>query len=173
MLSTSSVRRRTSSSIFICKRLVLLHPGFSFLIALDSMTSTNILLVAYGYQIKSPDDGFLKTADKSLHDFSVATTPGTFLVEFFPICTSCSSFYCCLPELPTVKYVPEWFPGAGWKKTIASFKANYEASAAEPFDFVKREMVRALILPSLFYTLMILIRLREHTCQASPAATWK
>lgn len=39
-----------------------------------------------------------------------------------------------------VKYVPSWFPGAGFKRKAQAWKKNLENTADIPFDFVKRQM---------------------------------
>ena len=38
---------------------------------------------------------------------------------------------------PTVKYVPEWFPGAGFKKFARTTKGKLEGSVNLPFQHVK------------------------------------
>jgi hypothetical protein len=39
-----------------------------------------------------------------------------------------------------VKYVPSWFPGAGFKRKAQAWKKNLENTADIPYDFVKRQM---------------------------------
>ena len=38
---------------------------------------------------------------------------------------------------PTVKYVPEWFPGAGFKRFAKAARANVADSVNLPFQHVK------------------------------------
>lgn len=51
--------------------------------------------------------------------------------------------YLCMDRLTkcTVRYVPEWFPGAGFKKVARTMREDLERLYDVPFDFVKSEMV--------------------------------
>lgn len=40
----------------------------------------------------------------------------------------------------TVKYVPEWFPGAGFKKFAREAKKNLDGSIDPPFQYVKEAL---------------------------------
>lgn len=40
-----------------------------------------------------------------------------------------------------VKHVPDWFPGAGFKRTAKEWAKITEAAAEGPFQHVKDEMV--------------------------------
>jgi hypothetical protein len=44
----------------------------------------------------------------------------------------------------TVKYLPEWLPGAGFKRMAKAARARAEHMASVPFKHVKREVVRLL-----------------------------
>lgn len=43
----------------------------------------------------------------------------------------------------TVKYVPSWVPGAGFKTKAKEWRVEVEACVEEPFNFVKDQLVRA------------------------------
>ena len=43
-----------------------------------------------------------------------------------------------------MKYVPSWFPGAGWKRYGEQLKAKAREVADEPFQRVRRELVSPL-----------------------------
>ena len=45
-----------------------------------------ILKMAYDYEVKEDNDELVELVDKSIEGFIVATTPGAFLVDLFPIC---------------------------------------------------------------------------------------
>lgn len=47
-----------------------------------------------------------------------------------------------------VKYVPAWFPGAGFKRTAQEWKANLEAVADKPYAFVRQQMENGKFKPS-------------------------
>jgi hypothetical protein len=47
--------------------------------------------------------------------------------------------------ISSVNYLPEWFPGGGFKKTAAGMRALRERFMHEPFNFTKAEIVRRLL----------------------------
>ena len=49
-----------------------------------------------------------------------------------------------------VKHVPEWFPGAGFKKKAREWRKLSEAMINEPYEMVKEKVVRILSFPQLY-----------------------
>jgi cytochrome P450 len=45
-----------------------------------------------------------------------------------------------------VKYMPDWMPGAGFKKIAKRYRYNTEKFYDDPFNFAKSQMVRCLLL---------------------------
>jgi hypothetical protein len=43
--------------------------------------------------------------------------------------------------MPWLKYVPEWFPGAAWKKTVRMWRAERDEMVEVPFKWTKEQMV--------------------------------
>lgn len=41
-----------------------------------------------------------------------------------------------------VRYVPEWFPGTGWKQTAKDWHATLQSIAERPYAFVKHQMAQ-------------------------------
>lgn len=41
----------------------------------------------------------------------------------------------------SVRYIPSWFPGAGWKRKGEAYRANMDQMVAVPHQFVKDQMV--------------------------------
>ncbi|KAF8515740.1 cytochrome P450 [Gautieria morchelliformis] len=95
------------------------------------LKGTVILEVSHGYHVKDQNDPLVELADKCMEEFSLATSMG-FLVDLFPI----------------LKYVPAWFPFAGFKRTAAKWRQNFVDTVEEPFAFVKREMAKGTARPS-------------------------
>ncbi|KAI0060603.1 cytochrome P450 [Artomyces pyxidatus] len=85
-------------------------------------TGAIILQLAYGYKIQEQDDPFVTNADTATDQFSRTTAPGAFLVDVFPL----------------LRFVPEWIPGAGWKRTAARWAAGTKKMCDEPFEWAKR-----------------------------------
>jgi hypothetical protein len=44
-----------------------------------------------------------------------------------------------------VKYVPSWFPFAGFKRLAVELRRQFDCHADLPLEQVKKEMVRALL----------------------------
>ena len=63
------------------------------------MVGASIIDITYGIRVKPTNDPFIALAEKALDTGNSAIKPGAFLVDSFPI----------------LKYVPEWFPGAGFQ----------------------------------------------------------
>lgn len=51
-----------------------------------------------------------------------------------------------LIPLFTVRYVPDWLPLTGWKRTARRFRATVTELVEKPYAFVKSQMVRFLSL---------------------------
>ena len=82
---------------------------------------SNILRIAYGYDVQDHDDPFVRNVDVAMDEFTKIAKPGVFLVDNIPwraSFTLISIQLQCTPSVKwtyeninTVKYVPEWFPG--------------------------------------------------------------
>ncbi|TFK69824.1 cytochrome P450 [Pluteus cervinus] len=64
------------------------------------MTALVVLSTAYGIDVNPRDDPFVEVAEKANDTQAKAGNIGSYLVDFFP----------------ALNYLPEWFPGAGFKK---------------------------------------------------------
>ncbi|KAI0064948.1 CyP450 monooxygenase [Artomyces pyxidatus] len=83
-----------------------------------------ILDIAYGLDIRSHDDIYLQRAEEALRIIDKAGNPGSFLVDI----------------IPSLKYVPEWVPGAGFKRKAREWKVIADRFGTVPFEFVKQSM---------------------------------
>ena len=73
--------------------------------------------MAYGIQIKEKNDPFINLAEAAVKALSEATVPGAFLVDL----------------IPTLKYVPEFVPGAGFKKQARIWRKLQEDFRERPY----------------------------------------
>ena len=111
------------------------------------MAGSIILMISHGYKVKENDDPIVDVVDRATEQFSLATEPGAFLVDVIPACMLLYKARISLPyllilgALCLVRYVPEWFPGAGWKKTAASWARTLSEMTDIPHEFVKQQMV--------------------------------
>ncbi|RXW17960.1 hypothetical protein EST38_g7905 [Candolleomyces aberdarensis] len=82
---------------------------------------TNIVITAtYGIKPKGLDDPLVTKPNVTNDGFSIAGRTGAFLVDLVPWLT----------------YVPEWMPGAGWKKAARYFRETALESRVAPFKLV-------------------------------------
>ncbi|KAF8193872.1 cytochrome P450, partial [Mycena galopus ATCC 62051] len=88
---------------------------------LQFMTATIILSTAYGIDVQPEDDPHVDISEKALHAMACTGNRGSFLVD----------------SLPFLKYVPGFFPGAGFKKQAREWFTVVDAMPNVPFDFVK------------------------------------
>ena len=84
--------------------------------------------------VKESRDPYISNAEEVLNDLAEAGIPGKFLVDFIPV----------------LKYVPDWFPGAGFKQKASRWKKVNAEVAQKPFRFVTEQAVTTLWLFYLF-----------------------
>ncbi|KAJ7625700.1 cytochrome P450 [Roridomyces roridus] len=60
----------------------------------------------YGIDVLPSEDPFITLAQRAVHAFAAALVPGLYLVDTFPI----------------LKYIPTWFPGAGFKRKAREWR---------------------------------------------------
>ncbi|KAJ6580641.1 cytochrome P450 [Mycena capillaripes] len=80
--------------------------------------------VTYGIDVRSSDDPYITLAKDAMHGFSVATIPGAFLVD----------------TIPALKYVPEWAPGAEFKRKARQWKKITRDLLEVPFSAAKQNI---------------------------------
>ncbi|KAG6328751.1 hypothetical protein ID866_10338 [Astraeus odoratus] len=83
-----------------------------------------ILKIVYGYEVKEENDPFVNLVENAIRAIATAVITGTFLVDAVPI----------------LKYVPEWFPGAGFKVQARKWNVLIQDMANKPFQLVKERM---------------------------------
>ncbi|KAL2844159.1 cytochrome P450 [Aspergillus pseudoustus] len=88
-------------------------------------TGAVILKIAYGYNINPHDrDPLVALANEALENFSAAATPGVWMVDTIPI----------------LRYLPSWFPGAGFKRTAAAWRKTLLTTIEKPYRLVVQQM---------------------------------
>lgn len=126
----------------ICKAVnTFLHRLFEsperFLKHVHFLTGSLALSITYGVNIVSESDRFYAASEEAMHAADAALLPGAFLVDAFP----------------SLKYVPEWFPGAGFKKFAKTAKKHINKLADLPFQHVKESIqANTITTPSLVAT---------------------
>ena len=84
--------------------------------------------IGYGIAVQESDDPYILIAEETMSGISDAGIPGAFLVDMFP----------------ALKYVPSWFPGAGFQKKAARWREVTNTMAEKPFRYVQEQLVQVL-----------------------------
>ncbi|KAF8511729.1 putative CyP450 monooxygenase [Hysterangium stoloniferum] len=102
-------------------------------------TISGILMeVTYGIQIKPQNDPYVALIEEAIGAAALVASPGAFLVDVIPI----------------LKYLPEWFPGAGFQRKARIWRQIVDDMAEVPFQAVKVMMKDGKAQPSLTSTLL-------------------
>ncbi|EAU83206.2 cytochrome P450 [Coprinopsis cinerea okayama7 len=95
--------------------------------------SAIIFEMTYGIVTESCDDPFIQDMTEVTVGFGTAAAPGRFLVDAIPI----------------LKYVPSWFPGAGFKRWAAFYKDMEIKARTQPWEHVMKAMKCGTVEPCL------------------------
>ena len=93
---------------------------------MTSVFTSTILKLTYGMNISEDENSdYVKTAEIVVAALAEAGHPGSFLVDLFP----------------SMKFIPAWFPGAGWKRKANHWRKVGEYFSRMPWDTVKEQLV--------------------------------
>ncbi|KAJ7143734.1 cytochrome P450 [Mycena epipterygia] len=98
------------------------------------------LSVIYGYEATSNSDKFLNLGEECVDILSnrIASGGGIWPVDIFP----------------SLKHLPTWAPGSGFKIKAAQWKARMEEFVDQPYNFVKTSLKSGNYVPSFCSTLL-------------------
>ena len=83
-----------------------------------------ILKATYGYTTEAHGpDPLVELVDQVMDEFSQACVPGKWAVDL----------------MPALMYLPEWFPGTGWKQTAKAWNKNMTKCINIPFEYAKKQ----------------------------------
>jgi cytochrome P450 len=124
--------------------------------AIRTQAGSIILKIGYGYTIEPHGhDPLVDLADEGLDQFSKACAPGAWMVDV----------------IPALKYLPEWLPGASFKRTARHWKATLHAVADRPYAFVERQLRQGSAEPS-YLSKLIESDKAPLTAEAEEVARW-
>jgi hypothetical protein len=86
--------------------------------------------IGYGIAVQESDDPYISIAEETANGVAETGIPGAFWVDLFP----------------ALKYVPSWFPGAGFQKKAARWREAMNAMAEKPFRHVQEQLVQVRFL---------------------------
>ncbi|TFK75553.1 cytochrome P450 [Pluteus cervinus] len=82
-----------------------------------------ILRISHGYQVQEENDQFVTLAEEALEQFSIIVG-GNFLVNL----------------IPALQYLPEWMPGAAFKRSARFWTRTLADTVNRPYNFLKEQM---------------------------------
>ncbi|KAI0066963.1 cytochrome P450 [Artomyces pyxidatus] len=115
---------------------LLLKTPEKWLDHLRHYTAHIIMKRVYGHTVVDDQDPYVRLVEKASQSTSEAAVPGAFLVDLFP----------------SLKYVPEWMPGAGFKRKAREWRKLSQAMINVPYDMVKEKFEKGNAEPSFVST---------------------
>ncbi|KAI0712884.1 cytochrome P450 monooxygenase [Fomitopsis betulina] len=91
-----------------------------------------IMGVGYGVSISSLDDEFIVNVDHAVNSVFNSGGPAALLVDFFP----------------SLKYLPAWMPGAGFKRLARNVQGSIRDMEYTPLRHVRQAMASGAVQPS-------------------------
>ena len=85
--------------------------------------------IAYGIKVDSMDNEYVELMESVIKSFGIIKTPGAFWIDSFPL----------------MKYVPAWFPGAGFKRKAEVWRQYAMEMFDRPFDQTTDLMVSSVL----------------------------
>ena len=123
--------------------LYLINFGtWSLILLLLSAVGGTALSMAYGIEIKPINDPYIALAEIALKSIEKAASVGAFLVDIIPM----------------LKYVPEFVPGAGFKKQARIWRKLQEDFRERPYLASIEAMVSFVFHLSLYTVFKLLFR---------------
>ncbi|PBK75825.1 cytochrome P450 [Armillaria solidipes] len=92
-----------------------------------------IMKTVYGYDVDPNGDRFVEIVDRALESIRIIGNMGTFLVD----------------SIPSLKYLPRWFPGANFVSLADTWRKDVEEMKEGPFAYVSESMANGLAASSL------------------------
>jgi len=100
----------------------LMHQPKGYYQALRHMAGSLIIQISYGFEVQAENDPFMRIGEKTVEAIAAASNTGTYLVDVIPI----------------LRFVPEWFPGAQFKRDAKAWRKAMEGLQDAPFDHAKK-----------------------------------
>ena len=105
-----------------------------------------ILRLSHGYITQEGDDPLVQLAELANSQLSKATAAGGHFVDFLPFCKlAIHSSMFKVPTAPTVKYIPSWFPGAGFKRRAKEYSVVVHDLLETPHNYVMSQLVSPVV----------------------------
>ncbi|XP_006464041.1 hypothetical protein AGABI2DRAFT_226079 [Agaricus bisporus var. bisporus H97] len=119
----------------------------NFVQTLRHFTGGIVIALGYGIQVNQVDDPYIKLAQRAIGLLNDASTPGKYLVDM----------------IPWLKYIPDWFPGAKFKRDAKEWRKATEEFKEAPFQATKLNMEKGIA--SISYAATCLENLNSKTVE--------
>ncbi|KAG2147440.1 cytochrome P450 [Suillus bovinus] len=83
-----------------------------------------VLNLAYGWKVTENNDHFISILQESMALSAILAEPGRWLVE----------------AIPSLRFLPSWFPGAGFKRVARDIGQNLTRLETIPFNWAKQQI---------------------------------
>ncbi|TFY66371.1 hypothetical protein EVG20_g4713 [Dentipellis fragilis] len=93
----------------------------------------SILMISHGYKVQGDSDELVRIADSATDQLNEIVSPGRFLVD----------------QIPILRYVPEWVPGATFQRHAREWRATLTELTERSFRFVQQQISAGTAVPSL------------------------
>ncbi|CUA69923.1 O-methylsterigmatocystin oxidoreductase [Rhizoctonia solani] len=100
--------------------------------------ASSVFQATYGYTPQEKDDPFLRAGHESIDHGTEAVMVTNFFVNI----------------IPALNLVPEWFPGAGWKRVIREWRKQKEYAQGAPYQWTQNQVSQGTNEPSILGTLL-------------------
>ncbi|KAK0469619.1 cytochrome P450 [Desarmillaria tabescens] len=92
-----------------------------------------IMKTVYGYDIDPSGDRFVDLVDRALEGIRHSGNMGYFLVDY----------------IPSLQYLPRWFPGANFINLARNWNKEVQDMKQEPYEYALQSLAKGLASPSL------------------------
>ncbi|KAJ3548586.1 hypothetical protein NM688_g5274 [Phlebia brevispora] len=103
-----------------------------------SIPGALIMDIVYGIEVQPKHDPYIDSAEAALQSLAVAGNPGNFLVD----------------TVPALKYLPDWLPGASFKRMAKEWRIHTTAMIERPFNAVKAAIRNRTVTPSVLANML-------------------
>ncbi|CUA67994.1 O-methylsterigmatocystin oxidoreductase [Rhizoctonia solani] len=117
---------------------ILVNPD-NFIREIRRMTGSMVLSAVYGYEVTSAHDPLVEAVENAVDHLADAAIPGNFFVN----------------TMPWLRYVPEWFPGTGWKQIVKAWRKERDEMVDAPFNWTKRQIASGTAPHSILRSLLV------------------
>ncbi|KAF8992234.1 cytochrome P450 [Cyathus striatus] len=114
----------------LLRRLLALSDSDGAMREIRQFAGEIVISISYGVDVLPRDDPYVKLAEEGMQPLS-SVAPGSYLVD----------------AIPALKYVPDWFPGAEFKRKAKVWREKAERMIEIPFRDTKRNINNGTVKP--------------------------